>query len=522
MNARLISFKKLRVASWGLLLSLLSTSTAQAEGVWEVKARHYEIGLYAGLVFPSGDHELYEHSGGRWEELDKSGLEFGLRAGVFFLPSFGVEAEGEYALLNTRDTGARSNVWRVAGHLVAQYPRRLSPFILLGGGALGTHSDLLGTDTDGELHWGLGAKFYITRHFGVRVDGRHIITGRYIGRGGDPGHWFELNAGLSLAFGRHDGVHDRDGDGVADAVDQCPDDPGIKADGCPDTDGDGLSDRVDKCPTVAAKTPDGCPPDADGDGVFDPDDLCPKTPGTAALKGCADTDGDGVTDDKDECPKEPGTLPNGCPDPDPDKDGVLGEADICPTTPGVPPRGCPPEDADGDGIPDKRDACDHTPGVEPDGCPPDTDGDGIRDPDDKCVNEPETKNAYQDGDGCPDELPQEVKAFTGAIEGINFRTGSARILKSSFEVLDAAAALLQRFPDTKIRIEGHTDSRGRRRTNRRISQRRANAVRNYLLESGVASARIKAVGYGESKPIASNRTRRGRAKNRRIEFTLID
>lgn len=509
-------------AALAVAMLISSAQTAEAADAWDVQGLHLEIGVYAGIMLPSADHELYKTSLNQWEELDDLGPVFGGRIGLFLTSWLGVEAEGDYSLLKTKTTDQDANVWRAGGHLVLQLPGRFTPFLVAGGGAIGTGSEQLGSNTDPEFHWGLGVKFYFTQNFGIRIDGRHILTGKYVAAGDDPASWFEVNGGLTFAFGRFSGISDRDDDGVADAVDKCPDKAGIKTDGCPDSDGDGVSDLADKCPDVAAKTADGCLPDDDADGVPNKDDLCPNVAGTAELNGCADTDGDGVTDDKDECKDVAGTLPNGCVDPDPDKDGVLGEADICPTTAGIPPRGCPAEDADGDGIPDSRDKCDNVPGVEPDGCPPDTDGDGVPDNVDKCKDKPETINGYQDKDGCPDEVPAEVKAFTGSIKGITFRSGSSRINRSSYPTLNSAVELLKKYPDTKIRIEGHTDSRGSRRGNQRISQKRADSVRDYLLENGITADRMESVGYGESKPIASNRTRKGRAKNRRIEFTLIN
>ena len=150
----------------------------------------------------------------------------------------------------------------------------------------------------------------------------------------------------------------------------------------------------------------------------------------------------------------------------------------------------------------------------------DTDGDGIPDSIDKCPNEPETFNGYQDEDGCPDEVPA-IKKFTGVIKGINFKTKSAEITKDSHDVLDNAVQVLKDFPDVKLEIGGHTDNVGKAEFNLELSRTRAESVKAYLVEKGIAADRLTAVGYGMDKPIEPNKTAVGRAKNRRTEFTLV-
>ena len=154
--------------------------------------------------------------------------------------------------------------------------------------------------------------------------------------------------------------------------------------------------------------------------------------------------------------------------------------------------------------------------------PKDTDGDGIPDVRDKCPNEPETFNNYQDEDGCPDEVPAEVKKFTGVIEGINFKTGSSEILAGSYVLLDRAVKVLQDYRDVNLEISGHTDSRGKADYNRDLSQRRADSVKTYFVQRGIASTRLQSIGYGPTRPIADNKTSSGRATNRRTEFRLIN
>jgi outer membrane protein OmpA-like peptidoglycan-associated protein len=218
------------------------------------------------------------------------------------------------------------------------------------------------------------------------------------------------------------------------------------------------------------------PKDTDGDGILDPDDKCPTEP-----------------EDKDSFQDE-----DGCPDPDNDADGLLDAADKCPNEP-----------EDKDTFQDE------------DGCPdPDNDGDGILDASDKCVNEPETKNQYQDEDGCPDTVPGPVQKYTGVIQGINFKFNSAEITRKSFPVLDRAAKVLTDYPDVRIEIQGHTDNKGNPEYNKDLSQRRAESVKNYFIGKGIDQSRLTAVGYGMEMPIADNKTGRGRAKNRRVEFKL--
>jgi OOP family OmpA-OmpF porin len=231
------------------------------------------------------------------------------------------------------------------------------------------------------------------------------------------------------------------------------------------------------------------------------------------------------------------------PDNDPDKDGILGELDNCPNDPEDKDSfqdedGCPDPDNDGDGIADAADKCPNEPEdkdsfQDEDGCPdPDNDGDGVPDAQDKCPTDPETKNGFQDEDGCPDEIPAKLKAFTGVIQGINFKVLSAELLGTSFKTLDKAVAVLQEFKDLKLEIQGHTDDQPLKDTkvfasNQALSQARAESVKAYLVKKGIEEGRLTAVGYGESQPIESPTDLKGgklnaaRAKNRRVEFKLV-
>lgn len=242
-----------------------------------------------------------------------------------------------------------------------------------------------------------------------------------------------------------------------------------------------------------------------------------------AASAPGDRDRDGFADPRDACPDRPGVAPEGCPIADSDADGFLDPDDRCPDVAGIAPDGCPALDRDRDGFLDAADACPEEPGVEPDGCPlRDRDGDKVLDVDDRCPDEPETRNGFEDIDGCPDELPDEVKAFSGVIEGIYFDVDKATIRSASRPVLERAVSVLSKHPTVRIEISGHTDSTGRYDHNLDLSARRAAAVKHYLVDHGVAEDRILTRGAGPDEPVADNTVSDGRQKNRRIEFRILE
>ena len=271
-------------------------------------------------------------------------------------------------------------------------------------------------------------------------------------------HWQHM-AGIAVKFGGTD----TDGDGIYDKDDACPEVAGLEAfNGCPDADGDGIEDSKDSCPNEAgSKEMNGCP-DADGDGVADKDDACPNEAGLAALGGCPDADGDGVADKDDECPNEAGPADN---------------------------KGCPWADKDGDGVLDKDDAC------------PDVAG--------TVANK-----------GCPEVTAEVQKQLNDYAKTILFDTGKASLKPESTSVFVDIIRILAEYPTAKFTVEGHTDSVGSEKLNQSLSEKRANSVRDFLIAEGIAADRLSAIGYGESKPIASNNTRSGRAQNRRTEINL--
>jgi len=246
-----------------------------------------------------------------------------------------------------------------------------------------------------------------------------------------------------------------------------------------DADGDGILDNVDQCPRVAEdkdgfEDEDGCPdPDNDKDGIPDTADKCPNEP----------EDKDGFEDE------------DGCPDPDNDQDGILDAADKCPNEP-----------EDKDGVEDE------------DGCPdPDNDNDGILDAVDKCPIE-----FGVPPDGCPKKYNLVVVTETKIElkQTVYFDTNRAVIKRVSFALLNEVAQALTDNPKIVVEVGGHTDSQGNDAFNLKLSQKRAESVRTYLIKKGVTSDRMAAKGYGESVPIADNRTAAGRSQNRRVEFVI--
>jgi outer membrane protein OmpA-like peptidoglycan-associated protein len=198
-----------------------------------------------------------------------------------------------------------------------------------------------------------------------------------------------------------------------------------------------------------------------------------------------DHDGDGIPDAEDRCPDEKGPRKT---------------------------RGCP--DADGDGVIDSKDKCPDVAGKpEFDGCP-DGDNDGVPDAEDKCPEQ----TGLKEHQGC---LPEEVAKFTGSIKGIGFKTGKADITKGSYPVLDAAMKVIQDYPSLRLKIEGHTDNVGKSEKNQTLSEARAEAVKTYFVGKGIEEKRLETIGYGDTKAKASNKSEKGRAVNRRIEFTVI-
>ena len=256
--------------------------------------------------------------------------------------------------------------------------------------------------------------------------------------------------------------------------------------------------------------------DTDGDGIYDKDDTCPEVKGLKQFKGCPDTDADGIVDASDACPEIAGLAEfQGCPDMD--ADGVADKDDACPDVAGLKTLGgCP--DADGDGVTDKADKCPSVKGPKDNaGCPwPDTDGDSILDKDDKC---PDVKGTAANN-GCPEVTETAIKSLNEYAKTILFESGKASFQKQTFAVLQSITSILKEYPTAKFSIEGHTDDSGSVAFNQTLSENRASAVKNYLIENGISADRLTSAGYGKSRPI--DKTKAGKANNRRVEVKLAN
>lgn len=252
-----------------------------------------------------------------------------------------------------------------------------------------------------------------------------------------------------------------------------------------DTDLDGVPDKRDKCPTVWGLPQfQGCP-DTDKDGIPDAEDDCPTVPGLAKFHGCPDTDGDGIIDRLDECPFAAGPAKlHGCPDRD--GDGIADKDDLCPDKAGLAQfRGCP--DTDGDGVPDNDDQCPEVPG-------------------------PASNH------GCPlAPPPMDTVPITTPIF---FELNKTTVAVSSYPVLEVAIKKLKADPSAMIIIHGHADATGKAKPNQRLSEKRATAVREQLIQLGADPKKIKVIGHGSKQPAASNDTPEGRAQNRRAVINL--
>ena len=275
--------------------------------------------------------------------------------------------------------------------------------------------------------------------------------------GGGINFWFTDHLGVNLQTGYHHGFQ-------KNGTDYFQHSAGIVIKfGSKDTDKDGIPDNKDACPEVAGlKEFNGCP-DTDGDGIADKDDACPEVAGPKEFNGCPDTDGDGIADKDDKCPDVAGPAENG-------------------------------------------------------GCPwPDTDGDGVLDKDDLC---PEVAGPASNK-GCPEPDENEQKQLNQYAKTILFDTGKATIKFQSAEVLNQIINVLKKYPNSRFRIEGHTDSTGKKAKNMILSQNRADAVKVYLIQGGIDASRLESQGFGPEKPIASNKNKKGRELNRRVEINLI-
>ena len=370
----------------------------------------------------------------------------------------------------------------------------------------------------GGVNWDLGKKVVIGAELGVHFLKSDYLDGiSFSGNPVNPDVWWF--GGISLGF--RFGGNDKDADGVPDKLDKCPSIPGSgSTQGCPDADKDGISDREDDCPhKKGIRALAGCPiKDMDDDGIPDVDDQCPTVPGLAQFSGCPDTDGDGIEDRQDSCKTIAGeALFNGCPDTD--CDGIVDAKDACPNEAGPEEYyyGCPVRDTDGDGVEDKLDACLLLWG-EPEfkGCP-DTDCDGVEDKFDVCPTIAGTLANM----GCPLVEKKDQEKLVLAVKAVKFETGKAILKAESSKILTDIADILTRYPYYNLQMEGHTDNQGKDESNQILSEKRAQACADFLFGKGLLKERFITRGFGETKPIADNKTTAGRTLNRRVEFELI-
>ncbi len=319
-----------------------------------------------------------------------------------------------------------------------------------------------GDASAGTVNGGLGLDIWFTKNVGLTLGSmiKYSFDDTTTPNVDVPTH-FQHNAGLKFKFG----ASDKDNDGIIDEEDACPDEAGLaQFQGCPDKDLDGIKDSEDACPDEAGSVEmKGCP-DTDGDGVKDSDDACPEVAGLPALNGCPDTDGDGVADKNDECPTVKGERDNkGCPWPDTDKDGVLDKDDKCPTVVGT------------------------------------------------VAN-----------NGCPAVTEEAIKKLNDYAKTILFDTSKSTFQQQTYPVLEAMLGILNEYPTAKFMLEGHTDSDGKDDKNLQLSKDRAAAVKDWLIGKGVSSDRLTSEGYGETRPVAPNKTKADKAKNRRVEVKLMN
>lgn len=449
------------------------------------------LAFQLGLVLPSGNQDWFQGDAGP-QLVPALLLEHALKNGIRVAGNLGMTLRQSASFLNI--AVANTLDFSAAG------------LIPLGGywavvPELSGHASLVGTGFGWEelpLELRAGVRYRL-------VPGRdrgEVLLQAGMGLGAVPGYGSPSVRGIfGMSYRPPEPCHkDLDQDGVLDIVDACPEMPEDLDqfedwDGCPDGDNDqdGLLDAVDICQN-----------EAEDKDSFEDEDGCPEL----------DNDNDTVPDPKDKCPNKQEDVDgfednDGCPDLDNDADGIADGLDRCPHETEDPDEiqdldGCPEKDADADGIPDPRD---------------------------RCPLVPEVIDGVEDSDGCPDQASKPTPGERLTVtckkielkEQVFFETGSAEILPRSFPLLGELVRTIRANPwILKLQVEGHTDSRGSDTLNLSLSQRRAEAVKVYLISHGISPLQLTSVGFGETKPIASNTTEQGRARNRRVELIILE
>jgi outer membrane protein OmpA-like peptidoglycan-associated protein len=466
---------------------------------------------------------------GRYSRFDdvlaiQEGPSGGGSLGFYPIRNLAVEGEAAYSETHSNLTGVAITNIPLRGRLTYHVPLGgYASALRIGAGYLrNMYRKDVSFDDNGftgvvGLRWGLSPSF------GFRVDGTaDYVRSPDAGRADQYVNWgAQVGLSLRMGGGHHGTPKDSDKDGIANGVDRCPATPvgkTVDANGCAanqlDGDHDGVSDEIDRCDSTGfgeTVDTDGCAAsqkDDDHDGVLNPVDQCAGTEQGQSVNGsgCAtsqrDEDADGVSDAIDQCPNTP-----------------AGDA--------VNARGCFLErDSDGDNVPDKRDRCPNTPaGVSADanGCPivvpaasdeRDTDGDRVPDKRDRCPDTP--KGEAADANGCTILFNKGTRSVV--LRGVTFLPSRATLTPQAREILRDVASQLVKNPQYRVQVSGHTDIRGSRAKNLRLSLARARTVETFLEANGVPPTQVTAKGFGPDVPIASNKTAAGRAKNRRVEL----
>lgn len=485
-----------RILTAWMLLCALACVPALADGG---EKGDLEVGLFTGYLMPD------DYGDGLAALEPEDDLLYGGRFGFFFTPLWSLEIARQRYQSETA-AGADFDIDSTRFNLLRNFRpgEKLRPFVTIGAGVERTDVDSAFDVEDSSLNVGGGLRWFLTDRFGLRLDGRFVSTD--VGQPIDDRQGnLEATAGILWAFGGGE-PGDEDGDGVIDRRDKCPGTrrgARVDANGCAiDSDGDGVPDGIDKCENTGAGVPVdavGCPKDTDGDGVHDGIDKCPGTPKGARVDatGCPkDGDGDGVFDGLDKCPDTP-------------KGATVDR------------NGCS-KDTDGDGVADGIDKCPGTPKgaqVDATGCPKDEDGDGVFDGIDRCPGTP--AGTRVGARGCPILFETEEQR-TLVLEGVNFEFNEATLTAGAKDILRRVATSLREWPEIRVEVAGHTDSRGRDSYNLELSDRRARSVMEFLVAQGVGAEQLESRGYGEAEPVESNDTDQGRAANRRVELKRLD